>query len=156
MYSIILKILSKITIPKIVKPSLSYLLFEYTWLILRQEVTLSGPCFVLMMPVASYLFHSQLSKSFISFRRFNQQSSLHWFSKYINFMINIFGSLGIFRYFWYLYCMFLLPSSIMISVYLFRRRHAIHSSDSTSSSSSEDEQQFERRRKRSRNRAINR
>uniref|UniRef100_A0A452VAZ7 ATPase family AAA domain-containing protein 2 n=1 Tax=Ursus maritimus TaxID=29073 RepID=A0A452VAZ7_URSMA len=38
----------------------------------------------------------------------------------------------------------------------FRRRHAIHSSDSTSSSSSEDEQQFERRRKRSRNRAINR
>lgn len=43
----------------------------------------------------------------------------------------------------------------MISVSLFRRRHAIHSSDSTSSSSSEDEH-FERRRKRNRNRATNR
>lgn len=43
----------------------------------------------------------------------------------------------------------------MILISLFRRRHAIHSSDSTSSSSSEDDC-FERRTKRNRNRAINR
>lgn len=42
----------------------------------------------------------------------------------------------------------------MISVSLFRRRHAIHSSDSTSSSS--EDEHFERRRKRNRNRAISR
>lgn len=38
---------------------------------------------------------SKLSKSFISFQRFNQLNLLLWFSKCINFNINHLGSLGI-------------------------------------------------------------